>query len=96
MISFFYGCTPGSGTTTDIHQTSNLTSMSMSYDRFTGNRQTELVVKEGRPVVITAVITTRSGRLDAWIVPDNKDMDNAYEGHNLPTSTFTVRLTEPG
>jgi hypothetical protein len=70
--------------------------MSMSYDRFTGNRQTELVVKEGRPVVITAVITTRSGRLDAWIVPDNKDMDNAYEGHNLPTSTFSVRLTEPG
>ncbi len=95
-ISLFCGCSPGSGTTTDIHETSNPTSMSMSYDQFTGNRQAELVVKEDRPVVVTAVITTRSGRLDARIVPANKDTDNPYEGHNLPTSIFTVRLTEPG
>ena len=70
------------------------TKMKMTYKRFDGVKDRTLTVKEGEPVEINVAIKTKDGTLNASIY--NEDFDYSYEGKDIPTSTFSVTLDEPG
>lgn len=90
------GCAIGSGITIGSVEHNTPTKMSMSYDRFDGYRKTTIKVEENRPVTVVVEIRSEKGSLDAYIALDNDKANSAYEGHNIPTSAFTVTLSEPG
>ncbi|MDD3173652.1 MAG: hypothetical protein PHF63_08335 [Herbinix sp.] len=69
--------------------------MSASYYRLSGTKETkQLTVAEGETIDVSVDIVTKKGALDAYIYKDEDNYD--YEGHDIPTSSFTVTLTEPG
>lgn len=70
------------------------TKMSMTYHYFRGDKEKKLTVDEGETLVVSVDIKTESGTLDAYII--NEDDEYIYEGHDIPTSSFTVDLTEAG
>jgi hypothetical protein len=70
------------------------TKMSMTYHYFRGEKEKKLTVDEGEPLVVSVDIKTESGTLDAYII--NEDDEYIYEGHDIPTSSFTVDLAEAG
>ncbi len=72
------------------------TSLSMSYSRFTGFKETAFKVKEGMPVEVKADIVTESGRIGARISRKDAPDVYLYTGNDIPTSAFTVTLEEPG
>lgn len=92
MLLGFSGCSNsfmiGAFETTTNHK------MSASYIRFSGTNDKELTVKEGETIEISVKIKTKSGSIDAYIY--NEDKEYSYEGEDIPTSSFTVTLTEPG
>lgn len=88
------GCTRGSGVMLMGTEKNSNNKMSMSYYRFTGYRETDLQVDEGKEVVISVNIVTEKGTIDASIKDENDNY--AYEGHEIPTSDFSVTLSEPG
>lgn len=75
-------------------ETNTSTKMSMTHYRLHGVKEKKLTVKEGEPLEIKVDIETKDGTLNAYIY--NKDMEYSYEGKDIPTSSFTVTLTEPG
>ena len=89
-------CITGSGSTVKSSELNTTTKMSMTYENFTGYRQTKVKVKENTPIVIRVDFVTESGELDAYIARDNNLELSSYEGNNVPTSSFTVTLSEAG
>lgn len=66
------------------------------YAYFTGTKERSIKVKEGKPIEVSAKITSKSGTLNIKIYKDT-DKDNCiYEGKDVKTSKFKVSLTEPG
>ena len=90
------GCTKGSGMIKNGSELNTPTKMSMVYDKFNGYKETQIKVKEEQPVEVTVSIVTEKGSIDAYISKDNNEENYSYEGHAIPTSTFTVTLKEPG
>lgn len=88
----FAGCTYGSELTIGSVENNTLSSMSMKYAKFSGNKN--ITVKEGDTCVVSVDIKTEEGKIDLFIKDDNGNI--AYEGHNIPTSNFTVNLSEAG
>ncbi len=68
--------------------------MSASYILYSGDKEKQLTVEDGKPVVVTVDIETDKGTLDAYIY--NEDEEYSYEGHDIKTSSFTVTLSDPG
>jgi hypothetical protein len=96
ITSLISGCTTGSGSTLKSTELNTSTKMSMTYEKFTGYRQTKISVGENNPVTVRVNIVTENGELDAYIAKDNNRESSSYEGNNVPTSSFTVTLSEPG
>lgn len=96
LILLVAGCSRGYYTVVKASEINTPTKMSMSYYRFTGYKQTNVTVKEGQPVVVTFDIVTEEGNLNAYIAKNNDKSNCSYEGKNIPTSNFTVTLTEKG
>jgi len=90
----FAGCTYGSEFTIGSVENNTLSSMSMKYAKFSGNKNKNITVKEGDTCVVSVDIKTEEGKIDLFIKDDNGNI--AYEGHNIPTSNFTVKLSEAG
>ncbi len=90
----FVGCTYGSGLTIGSVENNTLSSMSMKYAKFSGNKNKNITVNEGDICVVSVDIKTEEGKIDLLIKDDNENI--AYEGHNMPTSNFTVKLSEAG
>lgn len=95
VVSAVSGCTTGSGTVLRSVEDNGPSKMSMSYEKFTGYKQTHITVKD-EPVVVAVEIETESGILDAYIAIDNDILNTSYLGHDIPTTSFTVTLSEPG
>jgi hypothetical protein len=96
LISLINGCTTGSGVVLNASELNTTTKMSMTYEKFTGHKQTHIEVKENSPVEVAVNFVTEKGSLDAYIAKDNDTSDCSYEGHDISTSSFTVTLSEPG
>jgi hypothetical protein len=89
------GCDLNSNNIENGNEVNTPTEISMVYDKFTGSRQTHIEVAENQPVTVIVEIVTDKGSLEATIVRD-ADNDVRYEGHQIPTSSFTVELSDPG
>lgn len=96
LILLVVGCSRGSHVVVKGSEINTPTKMSMDYYRFTGYKQTNINVKEGKTVDVTIDIVTDEGTLDAYIAKSNDKNNCAYEGKDIPTSNFTVRLSEKG
>ncbi len=96
LISMLGGCTVGSGTVKNGIEYNSSTKMAMLYDEFTGYKQTHIDVEAGKPVMVVVSIVTEKGSIDAYIARDNDIANSSYEGHDVPTMSFTVTLSEPG
>jgi uncharacterized membrane protein len=68
----------------------------MLYDEFTGYKQTHIDVGENETIEVVVSIVTEKGSIDAYIAKDNDIANSSYKGHDIPTMTFTVTLSEPG
>ncbi len=96
LILLVVGCSRGSYTVVKGSEFNTPTKMSMTYYKFTGYKETNVTVKEGQPVVVTFDIVTEEGTLNAYIAKNNDKSNCSYEGKDIPTSNFTVTLTEKG
>jgi hypothetical protein len=96
LIPVLGACTVGSGTVKNGVEYNSSTKMAMLYDEFTGYKQTHIDVGENETVEVVVSIVTEKGSIDAYIAKDNDTANSSYEGHNIPTMSFTVTLSEPG
>lgn len=96
LMALAAGCSTGAGTLKYGSELNTPTKMSMSHEDFIGHKETQVMVLEGQPVVVTVSIITEKGTIDAYIAKDNNKANSSYEGHDIKTSTFTVTLKEPG
>ncbi len=96
LISIPAACTTGSGTVKNGVEYNSSTKMSMLYDEFTGYKQTHIDVGENETIEVVVSIVTEKGSIDAYIAKDNDIANSSYKGHDIPTMTFTVTLSEPG
>ena len=94
LIISFTGCVNGSEFTIGSIENNTLSSMSMKYLKFSGNKNTRITVKEGEIYEVSVDINTEEGKIDLFITGENDS--KAYEGHDLQTSSFTITLDEPG
>ena len=93
-MSIVTGCTKGSGIKNG-NELNTSTKVSMIYDEFTGYKS-QIKVIEGQPVEVNVSIVTEKGTIDAYIAKENNKNNSSYEGHDIPTSSFTVTLKEEG
>jgi hypothetical protein len=91
-----FGCTRGSGVVRKSKEYNTPTKMSMSYEKFTGYRETEIKVDEDETVDVLVDFVTEDGTINAYISKDNDISNCDYEGHAIQTSSFTVALSESG
>lgn len=94
LLFIISGCTSGSYTVINSSELNTPTKMSMSYEKFSGYKQTHIKVKNGETVQVKVHIVSESGSIDAYIAKDNGT--KYYEGNDIKTSSFTVKLTEEG
>lgn len=90
----FTGCTYGSTFTIGSFENNTLTSMSMKYNKFSGNKNKSITVKDGETCEVYVDIKTEEGKIDLLIKDESGNL--AYEGHDIQTSNFTVNLKESG
>ena len=96
LILLLCACTIGSGTARNATELNTPTKMSMQYDKFNGFKETSLKVEDGGEITVSVNIITEKGSIDAYIAKNSDQSEAAYEGHDVPTSSFTVTLSEPG
>jgi hypothetical protein len=95
ILLLLCACTSGSGKVKNAAEVNTHAKMSMLYDEFTGFKETKIQVDEGKTVVVSVNILTDSGSIDAYI-SKGETTEADYEGHDIPTSSFTVTLSEAG
>ncbi len=108
-IGVISGCTYGSGSTKGAVEVNTFSKMSMSYKKFSGYKTALVKVEKGKAVEVSAAIITTKGKLDLKILRkvDSGNLDKAegkkgqdkeaiYQGTDLPTSEFKVKLDKPG
>jgi hypothetical protein len=96
LVLLVSGCTRGSYSILVGEEDRSPTHYAMTYQRFNGYKEIELEVKQDEPVEVEVRIVSEEGRLHAWIAKGGKKEQASYEGRNIPTSTFTVTLSDPG
>lgn len=79
-------------------ETNTERSMSMTYEKFDGRKQAgeSIRVAPGEEVVVRVDVVTEGGSLTVYIAPESDPKDYVLESHDLPTSQFTVTLSEVG
>jgi len=88
------GCSFGSYSVVMASENNTQTSMQMSYEKFSGNKNRVISIKEGEACEVTVDIASESGKLDLSI--EDEDGNSYYRGTELPTSSFTVYLDKAG
>lgn len=96
LIFNLYSCNTGSCTTILSVETNTSSEKAMKYEKFSGYKIYKFNVGEGEEITVAVSITSESGELDAYIAKDNDKPNAVYEGNNIPTSDFTVNITESG
>lgn len=88
------GCSKGFSFQIGAIENNTKREMTASYTLFNGTKEKEITVDDGETVDIEADITTKAGSIDVYVYNENDEY--SYEGHDIPTSDFTVTLSEPG
>jgi hypothetical protein len=88
------GCSKGMDIKIGAFENNTSTKMSCSYSKFDGVDEDKITVEEGETVIVSVAIETKDGSIDAYIINEKDEYE--YEGHDVPTSSFTVTLSEAG
>ena len=96
LVIFFLlvGCTTGSYSVLSASENNTSTSLSMTYSKLNGFKSTTLTVKENEVSEVSVDIISKEGKLNLVIL-DEKDQ-YVYQGNDLPTSSFSVKLDKAG
>lgn len=92
LLMLLSGCT-GSFVTKSSKENQNSHSFSMRYSYFNGTKVYTIDAKEEK-LAVKVDIVSDSGDLAITIAKDGEAP--AYTGNQIPTSSFTVYLAEPG
>ncbi|OPX43456.1 hypothetical protein CLHUN_26030 [Ruminiclostridium hungatei] len=108
-IAAISGCTYGSGVTRGSVEVNTFSKMSMSYQKFSGYKTTKVKVGDGEAIEVSVAIVTTEGKLDLEIskktdsgaanrteAEKGREEETIYQGTDLPTSDFKVKLDKPG
>jgi hypothetical protein len=90
----FSGCSKGFSIQIGAIENNSKKEMSASYMKFDGTKEKEITVDDGETIDIAVDIETEGGAIDVFIY--NEDDEYSYEGRDIPTSSFTVTLSEAG
>ncbi|WP_024831214.1 hypothetical protein [Ruminiclostridium josui] len=93
-IILLSGCTYGSYTSLKSVESNTSSMMSMRYERFNGYKATNIKVKEDNPIDVNFDIVSDKGKLNMSIT--DEEGESVYEGKEVPTSSFVVRLDKSG
>ncbi len=93
-ILLLSGCTYGSYSTFKSTEKNTSSMMSMKYEKFNGYKATSIKVKEGNPIDVNVDIVSTKGKLDMSITDEKGH--SVYEGKDIPTSSFSVKLDKSG
>lgn len=93
-IFLLSACTYGSFSTLKSVEKNTFSMMSMSYEKFNGYKATSIKVKKGNPMDVNVDIVSKKGKLDMSITDEKGH--SIYEGKDIPTSSFTVKIHESG
>ena len=96
IMMLLAGCTKSSYVIISGEDHDTSTQMSMTYEQFSGYKETQVKVKDGEEVKVSVKIATNGGTLDAYIAKDNDESTAVYKGNDIKTSNFTVTLKEAG
>ncbi|MGN1207087.1 MAG: PKD domain-containing protein [Eubacteriales bacterium] len=72
----------------------NANGFSMRYEKFDGVKRETVTVKEGTTMELKVSVTTEAGTLAISV--EHKDGTVAYRGTELPSSEFSVVLSDAG
>ena len=72
----------------------NANGFSLRYEKFDGVKRETVTVKEGATMELKVSVTTEAGKLAISV--EHKDGTVAYRGTELPTSEFSVVLSDAG
>lgn len=88
------GCTKESMSTimSVKHDTKN--SLAMDYKKFSGYRETDVIVKENQTAIFNVATTTKGGTLDIKIT--EKSGETVFDKKNVPTAEYNIRDIKPG
>lgn len=89
------GCTTGSGYTILSYENNSSTSMQMSYEKFTGTRETSFKVKKDKEIEARVSIVTEAGSI-SLSVTDEEGNSEYQSDHMTDSQMFVVNLTEAG
>ncbi len=87
-------CTSGSYTTIGSIENNTSTGMSMSYQYFNGYKANTFHLDSGETAEADVDIKTEEGKLSLSIT--DQDGGSCYQGTDLPTSSFSVKLEKSG
>jgi len=96
IMMFLIGCTKSSYVIISGQDNDSSTQMSMTYEQFSGYKETQIKVKDGEEVKVSVKIATAGGTIDAYIAKDNNESTAVYKGNDIKSSNFTVTLKEAG
>ena len=96
IMMFLIGCTKSSYVIISGQDNDSSTQMSMTYEQFSGYKETQIKVKDGEEVKVSVKIATAGGTIDAYIAKDNNESTAVYTGNDITTSNFTVTLKDAG
>ncbi|MHC1696326.1 MAG: hypothetical protein AB9835_13870 [Eubacteriales bacterium] len=96
MLLVLCSCSYGAYTTVMSVETNTSSEKAMKYEKFNGYKSYKFKVDEGEAVTVAVNFTSESGKLSAYIAKDNDKSKAVYEGNDIPTSEFTVNITESG
>lgn len=96
MVLVMMSCSRGSFSVVNGVELNTETRFSMTYDRLNGFKEKDVVVESGESVEILVSFVSISGELDASICLKNDEETCSYEGNDVPSTSFTVTLSEPG
>lgn len=89
-------CNMGSYTTILSVETDNSSEKAMKYQKFNGYKTYTFKADEGEEVTVAVSVTSESGSLSAYIAKGGDKANAVYEGNGIPTSEFTVTISESG
>lgn len=90
------GCGKSVYTTIASFETNNAGEKFLTYNDFDGTREYSFEVREGIPATIDVSFVTEGGSLEVRIAKDGEPENAEYAGNDIPTSSFTLTISEPG
>lgn len=96
LLSLTAGCSGGfSSSVTNKREVNIPDGCAMSYTKFSGRKIGGIIPPENFPLEVVGRIETNGGTISVFIAKDSDRETVLYSRENIPTSEFTIRISEP-